>query len=170
MKYDPRLIEVLRCFVDGHYNDREEHSMDLFEQTSPANSLDLQLRYRNRSVQGWIDECVREGLLKSEEWQDSILYVPTDRGVLAVELHDEDQRPATVKRPRFNGVNARMLTMLRDDLDRVAWPASKWATALGCTAANVKQTKAWETIMTQRKLAEADRVSRARGKLTGKAD
>lgn len=53
------------------------------------------------------------------------------------------------KRPR-KCVNARMLTILADNLDAREWSLQRWAGHLGCSPSTVAETTAWKQIMKYR--------------------
>jgi len=59
-------------------------------------------------------------------------------------------------------VNERLLAAFQAHPERLGWSASKWAEQFGCTDAAVKQTKAWDTIMTARSMEELRRQERQR--------
>jgi hypothetical protein len=66
----------------------------------------------------------------------------------------------TKPRKKSATVDERMAKMFLEDPERVWWPASKWATALGCSDGMVKQTTTWRNIMTARALLKADKANR----------
>ena len=72
---------------------------------------------------------------------------------------DKPEKTAKTKKKHAT-VEERMAKMFQDDPERVSWPARKWAITLDCTAAMVKQTKTWKTIMTMRALLKAERANR----------
>src|SRR4051794_36138942 len=67
-----------------------------------------------------------------------------------IEALDDAKRTVKPRNPKGKAsakpasVNQRILEMLCEEPDRLAWPASKWADALECSAAAVKQTYAWK--------------------------
>lgn len=82
-----------------------------------------------------------------------------------------DDKPAEQQPKRSNRavkskaetVNERMAAMLQADPSCLAWSARKWAAALACTAAAVKQTATWKTtIRNARAMQQADRATRRR--------
>ncbi len=59
-------------------------------------------------------------------------------------------------------VNERMATTIISDPTCINWSASEWATKLHCAEASVKEAATWRTIMTARKLQEAENATRSR--------
>jgi hypothetical protein len=77
--YDPRTIEVVRCFVDGIWNGLPSRRLDYF-----APEVDL-----------WLDDAEEQGLLRREPSvmfaiDGSTVLVATPKGARAVKLHDEE--------------------------------------------------------------------------------
>jgi hypothetical protein len=73
----------------------------------------------------------------------------------------------TTRKTKGKNTNARMLVMLADDPNYFRWSARQFAEHLGCESlATVKETKAWQQIMTYRAIEAAERVSRS-GELAG---
>jgi hypothetical protein len=63
--------------------------------------------------------------------------------------------------PRQSGtVNQRMLDELNRNPGSVKWPQRKWANVLCCSPAAVADAAAWQTILTARALAEAQRLEK----------
>jgi hypothetical protein len=86
--YDPRTIEVVRCFVDGFWNDL------------PSRRLD----YSAPDVDLWLDDAEERGLLSREPSvlsaiDGSTVLVATPKGARAVKLHDEE-RAAQASKPK----------------------------------------------------------------------
>jgi hypothetical protein len=57
-------------------------------------------------------------------------------------------------------INERMMAILTDNPDSVNWTAEQWGQRLGCSKSTIAETRAWETALTARKLAEAERANR----------
>jgi hypothetical protein len=81
--YDPRTIEVVRCFVDGFWNDLPSR----------------RLNYSAPDVDLWLDDAEEQGLLRREPSvmsaiDGSTVLVASAKGARAVKLHDEEQERA----------------------------------------------------------------------------
>ena len=82
--------------------------------------------------------------------KEMLLEVVAEAGVVP----DAKAEPPKGKKPT---VNQRMAEMFQADPALVGWPATKWATKLGCTDAAVKQSATWKLIQAARAMLRAER-------------
>lgn len=91
----------------------------------------------------------------------------TPRGgkeLLRLRLATETPPPSRTKADKPATANERMAAMLQADPNLADLTANQWAAKLGCTAANVKQSKTWDTIRNIRLMQKAERATKDRGK------
>src|SRR5262249_14205252 len=111
----------------------------------------------HRAIFRPVDETLLVDLLEAARAAD-----PAAPPVDPIEVRTHTPPKSAKQNHKGKRINGQMLELLQADSSRVNWTARQWASHLGCSVSTVQGTKAWDNILTTRKLQTADATNRRR--------